>query len=176
MSGLFTLALTLHGCATEPAPAPAPVAARPRRAKVPGPRAPAVPTTPPLGVPGPVLGELTMTVQEPPPGGAPTPPQPRTVASLSLTFADGTTREVPLGQVDGTCVDAPPRPVGPPGKELPSLWSVSCTGAGGASEVHLVQKEAAILVVRSTSPGGVPQLKTVRRVALAPGAIVSRKG
>ncbi|MCB9688729.1 MAG: hypothetical protein H6738_18765 [Alphaproteobacteria bacterium] len=177
---VWTVVLSLAGCTTAEPPPPTPRLGRPPAgARVKAAKAKAkgkvAPTGPPVGVAGPVEGELLLTAEGPPAGGAPTPTSPVTQASLSLSFSNGTTQQVPLGRVAGTCTELEPRPVGPVGSQVESLWSVSCVDATGPHEVHLVQKDAQLLVGKTVATGHGPTIKLFKRIRLAPGAIVKRK-
>lgn len=177
---IWTLVLSLSGCTTAEPPAPPPRLGRPPAgARVKAAKAAKAAKVkaagPPIGVAGPVEGELLLTAEAPPAGGTPTPPAPVTAASLALTFSNGATQQVPLGRVAGTCSELEPRPVGPVGSQIESLWSVSCVDAAGSHEVHLVQKESQLLVGETVQTGHGPTIKLFKRIRLAPGAIVKRK-
>jgi hypothetical protein len=200
MWSLFAL-LLLPACSTPAPTSPqAPVARGPGKAKTPGKARKSktkAPPAPPLGVAGPVTGELKFTVvEEPPPAvpppaeGTPTegtpiegapPPAPapavtKTQADLLLTFSDGQTAPVTLGKVNGTCIDAPVTPIGPEGAQQTPLWNVQCTDAAVTSNLAILQAGDQITVLKaSPAPDGSVAYKPVKRVRLASGATLSRK-
>jgi hypothetical protein len=191
----LVVALLASGCSSPtPTPAPAPVGPRAgAKAKAQKAKRPAAPA--PLGVAGPVVGELTLTVLEPPPpagsedgaaggedGAAPAEPAnpPVTVkhtqADLVLTFSDGQTVPVTLGKVTGTCAEVPIQPVGPPGNQRTPLWSVRCTDAVTTSDLAVIQLGEQIMVLRAMpTPAGELQHRPVKRVPIAAGATLQRK-
>jgi hypothetical protein len=77
---------------------------------------------------------------------------------------------VSLGTMPGTCAEIPPVPVGPDNKT--PLWSVRCTPkTGEPTELHIVQNDAVVSVLRKVDVEGQPtQFKSIKRVRLAEGA------
>jgi hypothetical protein len=126
----------------------------------------------PLGVAGDVTGKLALVEVPPAPpaeGAAPST-EKKTEAKLAMTFADGQSSDVSLGTIPGECAEIPPVPVGPDNKT--PLWSVRCTPASGEpTELHIVQNEAVVSVLRKVDVAGQPtQFKPIKRVRLAEGA------
>jgi hypothetical protein len=193
----LVVALLTSGCSapTPPEPAPAPAGAR-AKAKGKGAAAKAKrPVAAPLGVAGPVVGELTLTVLEPAsPAPAPAPTEPEAVegaapaapapqptlkhtqADLVLTFSDGQTVPVTLGKVGGTCTEVPITPIGPAENPQTPLWSVRCTDAVTTSDLAVLQLGDQITVLRAMpTPAGEMQYRPVKRVRVATGATLQRK-
>lgn len=190
--------LLIPGCST-PAPTQpeTPVARAPGKAKGPAKARKSktkAPPAAPLGVAGPVTGELSFKVVEappPPPPPAPvegtpeapaptpvppTPVPPKTEANLLLTFSDGTTAPVTLGKVGGTCTDAPVVPIGPEGSQQTPLWNVQCVDAATTTELAILQAGDQITVLKAApAPDGTVAYKPVKRIRLAAGATLTRK-
>jgi hypothetical protein len=128
------------------------------------------PASPPVGVAGPVAGVLTLTTTPAADGVAAS-----TASEIALTFSDQTSHVEKLGQVPGACTEVPATPLtSPQGQSVPVLWSVDCAGTG----VFVVQRQAQLLIVKADPPaveGGRPKMKIVKRITLAPGAVVARK-
>lgn len=185
----LVVGLLASGCSSPtPQPAePAPVGARAKgKGKAKAKRAQPAP----LGVAGPVTGELKLTVLESASPAAPAPaegepPAPaenppvtvkHTQADLVLTFADGQTVPVTLGKVAGTCAEVPITPVGPAASPKTPLWSVQCTDAITTSDLAVLQVGDQILVLRAMpTPTGELQHRPVKRVRIASGATLQRK-
>lgn len=193
------LALLLIPACSTPAPTTpeAPVARAPGKAKLPGAgkakkSKTKAPPAPPLGVAGPVAGELTLVVEDAPPA-APTPAAPvegelppapvpaapptkKTRAGLVLTFSDGQNAPVSLGKVNGVCTDAPVVPIGPQGAQQTPLWTVQCVDAATTTNLAILQAGDQITVFRAApAPDGTVAYKPVKRVRLAAGATLTRK-
>lgn len=194
-------ALLLGGCSSpEPAATPA-KAAKAKNAKgsksgKKGRKAKAPSAAPPLGVAGPVTGELSLAVVTPTPppavapadgapadGAAPAPAPapapsgpPQTEAKLLLTFSDGSQTPLSLGKVTGTCAEKTPVPIGPEGMQQTPLWSVSCSDpAGATSELAITQVADQLTVFKAATIAGKVDYRPVKRIRLAPGATLSKK-
>jgi hypothetical protein len=126
----------------------------------------------PLGVAGDVAGTLALVAipPAPPVEGAPASTETKTEAKLAMTFADGQSSDVSLGTMPGECAEIPPVPVGPDNKT--PLWSVRCTPkTGEPTELHIVQNDAVVSVLRKVDVEGQPStFKSIKRVRLAEGA------
>ena len=126
----------------------------------------------PLGVSGEVTGKLALVAIPPAPAteGAPASTETKTEAKLAMTFSDGQSSDVSLGTIPGECAEIPPVPVGPDNKT--PLWSVRCTPkTGEPTELHIVQNDAVVSVLRKVDVEGQPtQFKSIKRVRLAEGA------
>jgi hypothetical protein len=126
----------------------------------------------PLGVSGEATGKLALVEVSPAPPaeGAPASTEKKTEAKLAMTFSDGQSSDVSLGTMPGECAEITPVPVGPDNK-MP-LWSVRCTPTTGEpTELHIVQNEAVVSVLRKVDVEGQPaQFKPIKRVRLAEGA------
>lgn len=186
----FLLGVMLQACSTSPStPAPdAEKAAKADKAKVDKNKAKAKAEMDPIGVAGPATGVLTLTpLTDPPPGtkapapGATPPAAPvaRTEAKLTITFADGSSKPLPLGRITGTCTETPsPAPVGPAGEQVTPLWAVVCKDpAGKQFDLAILQKGDALNVLRAVPnpAGGAAEHKVVKRVRFAAGVQLSKK-
>jgi hypothetical protein len=166
---LSSLLALLVGCVTPDPPPPVVVRppeasnTRPQKARQnAAPPAEAEPTDA-LGVPGPAVVQMAL----PAAGGA-------SEGSLSITFADGSTRSVPLGRVPGTCTEVPPEPVKHLDKTYTPLFAYNCKVGERSGMGYLIQVDAAALVVSATaSPTGATRFKTLKQIALAEGVVLS---
>jgi len=169
----------------------------PAKNKAPRGKAPRRPLPKPVGAAGPVDGVLQLTVATPdaapeePPADAPADEEPpadapadgdaaeaKTKASLTLSWGDDGTAEVELGEVEATCEEIEPSPVGPEGQQRTPTWTVSCTTGETTYEMYILQVKSVLAVVRGTPTGNEAKpmdYKPVRRVRLAAGATIRKK-
>ncbi len=149
----------------------------------------------PVGAAGPVVGELKLSPVEDAPKAPPAPAAApgegeeaapaevatvaRTQADLLLTFGEAGEATVTLGKVKGTCAELPPEPVGPEGKQQTPLWTLRCGEGDKTVDLFVLQVGDGISVVRAVPPtteGQAATWRPVKRVPLAKGAELQRKG
>ena len=96
---------------------------------------------------------------------------------MSLTFSDGNTTKILLGTVPGVCTEATPEPVGPPNGQKMPLWTVHCVDGARSSDLAILQADDLLTVLRvSRAGGGAVMPKPVKRIRLAQGAVLQKKG
>lgn len=121
----------------------------------------------PLGVAGPGTVELTVQASE-----------TATTGTIALTFADGSSRTLPIGNVPAKCSEVPPAPVTQNGREISPLYSFSCTSTKGTATGHLAQVDNQLLIVQIDPPRPgttTPRMKVLKRFTLAAGVVLARK-
>ena len=176
---LFTTLWGCGGCNDQPAPigrGPVPI----RQGSPPRTKA-KIPPVPPVGAEGPVVGTLFLETTPADGGeggdGEADPTPQKTSAALALTFGETGEAKVELGQVDGTCDELDPVPVGPEGKQHTPLWTVRCGVGDDKDELYILQIADTIAVIREVPPTAEGQRATYRpvnRVPLAKGALLQR--
>lgn len=158
------------------APAPAPATPAPEAAPAPAPGE--APAPAPAPVPAPETAPAPAPAPDAEPAPAPAGPTvKRTRAEMKLSFADGSDTTVLLGTVPGVCSESEPTPIGPPtGQKMP-LWSVHCVDGARTSDLAILQVTE-VLTVMKLVPGGTGAVlpKPVKRIRLAPGATLQKKG
>jgi hypothetical protein len=162
----------LFACVTPDPPPPLPVATPPapaqRIAKSKTTKAKGQDASPPIGVAGP--GVVEMTVQS---------TETSTTSTLSVTFSDGSSRSFPLGTVPAKCTEVPAAPVTQGDRQVTPFYSFTCTTDKGSAMGHVAQIDDQLIVVQADPPRPgttTPRLKVLKRFTLAPGVVLSRKG
>jgi hypothetical protein len=99
-----------------------------------------------------------------------------TRASLKLSW-EGGDKDLPLGEVKGTCTDAAVTPIKAGEQEVTPLWAVDCTAATGGHDarIAIVQSDTTLSVRRAKVEGEtLSAWRMIKRLRLVEGASVER--
>jgi hypothetical protein len=100
-----------------------------------------------------------------------------TRASLKLSW-EGGDKDLPLGEVKGTCTDAAVTPIKAGEQEVTPLWAVDCTAATGGHDarIAIVQSDTTLSVRRAKVEGEtLSAWRMIKRLRLVEGASVERR-
>ncbi|MFT5454119.1 MAG: hypothetical protein ACI9K2_000595 [Myxococcota bacterium] len=124
----------------------------------------------PIGVAGPITGTLALAK-----GG--TDAEPLTTASLAFSW-EGGSKDLPLGEVKGTCKDNVPEPITSDDAQVTPVWSVTCDTSGKYdARIAIVVDGTTVSVRRAKVEGDkVSPYRTLKRLKLVEGAELTRGG